>query len=264
MPPDGCYLRAPFVKPTTVFSSKAEKYARYRWRYAAQAVQTITEVTGINRESRAADIGAGTGILTRELTGSVGLIYAVEPNPEMRAVARRELAAYPSCRIVDGRAEATTLEDGSLDLVTAAQATHWFEPRAARKEIRRILKPGGWLAILRNYDTDRELGLALEKIFPAETDTAVLKVGDDTPRFFYYEGRKFERHEFPFTTRQPWETFFGSLCTASYAPDEGSPLFASFEASARQVFQEFSAGGSIEQHGVTELYLGQVLNNASV
>lgn len=246
------------MEPTSVFSSKAEKYARYRWWYAGEAIQAIIAATGIHIGSCTADIGAGTGILTRVLAGIAGLVYAVEPNPEMRAAARRELAGYPNCRIVDGRAEATTLEEASVDLVTAAQATHWFEPQAARTEFRRILKPGGWLAILRNYAADHELGLALEKIYPAETDTAALKVGDGTPRSFYYKAGKFERYEFPFTTRQPWDVFFGSLCTASNAPDEGSSLYAGFEAGARKVFEAFNIAGMVEQHGVTELFLGQI------
>jgi hypothetical protein len=46
------------------YSSKAEKYAKYRWGYAAQAIQTIFDVTGISSQSCVADIGAGTGILT--------------------------------------------------------------------------------------------------------------------------------------------------------------------------------------------------------
>jgi predicted RNA methylase len=52
------------MDPTEVFSSKAQKYARYRWDYAPQAIQTLFSVTQVSRESVVADIGAGTGILT--------------------------------------------------------------------------------------------------------------------------------------------------------------------------------------------------------
>ena len=76
--------------------------------------------------------------------------------------------------MVDGRAEGTTLADGSVDLVTVAQAIHWFDPVAARQEFHRILKPGGWLAICRNEGTDPALGQALSEIYPPERDTAEL------------------------------------------------------------------------------------------
>ena len=79
------------MDPTEVFSSKAEKYARYRWGYAPEAIQTIFDRAGITQESTVADIGAGTGILTREFVGRVGQIFAVEPNPEMRAILTRQL-----------------------------------------------------------------------------------------------------------------------------------------------------------------------------
>ena len=78
---------------TDVFSAKAEKYAKYRWGYAPQSIQTIFETTRIGKQSCVADIGAGTGILTRVFVGRVEQIFAVEPNPEMRAIA--ETRSFP-------------------------------------------------------------------------------------------------------------------------------------------------------------------------
>ena len=243
---------------THVFSTKAEKYARYRWSYAPEAIQTIFDVTGITDASVVADIGAGTGILTREFIGRVKHIFAVEPNPEMRAIAAREFAQYPSCQVVDGRSEATTLADNSIDLITAAQAIHWFAPQAAKKEFHRILKPAGWLAICRNYGTNHELGEALQDVFPVETDTETLMIGKSQPRSFYFGDGEYRRQEYPFKTQVSWEEFFGGLSTASFAPDEDNLLYAEFENGARKVFDRFSSDGLILQHGVTELYLGPI------
>jgi ubiquinone/menaquinone biosynthesis C-methylase UbiE len=243
---------------TDLFTKKAGKYAKYRWDYAPQAIHTIFDVTGITSESSVADIGAGTGILTRAFAGKVRRVYAVEPNPEMRAMAIKELGGYPSCVIVDGRAEATTLADRSIDLIAAAQSIHWFEPQFAKKEFYRILKPGGWIAICRNYGTDREVSAALEAIYPAENDTEALMVGKKQPRSFYFSGNDYLKQDFPFTTQVTWVVFIGSLSTASYAPDEDSPSYTSFERGARKVFDRFSTGGLLELHGVTELYLGRI------
>ena len=138
-------LGMPSMKATAIFSSKAQKYARYRWKYAPDCISTIVNVAGISRASILADIGAGTGILTKEFVGIVKRVYAVEPNREMRAILARELERLRTAQVVDGRAEGTTLADGSVDLVTVAQAIHWFDPVTARPEFHRILKPGvGW------------------------------------------------------------------------------------------------------------------------
>jgi SAM-dependent methyltransferase len=68
----------------------------------------------------------------------------------MRAAGERMLSGQPRFHSVDGRAEATTLPDGSVDFVTAGQAFHWFEPAAARAEFQRILKPAGWVVLIWN------------------------------------------------------------------------------------------------------------------
>jgi SAM-dependent methyltransferase len=243
--------------PFSAFSSKAEKYARYRWDYAPQAIETIFSITGLNEQKVVADIGAGPGILTRHFMGRVHCVYAVEPNVEMRGLAVRFLASDPTCRIVEGCAEATGLPDHSVDLVTAATATNWFDPLPARAEFLRILKPGGWLAIVRNFATNREVGEALEAVYPTETDTAELMKGIDTPKEFYFGRGDFQKFGFEFTISQTWDKFFGALCTASYAPDEDNPWFDGFEQGSRQVFERFSRGGFLISHAVTEVLLGK-------
>jgi ubiquinone/menaquinone biosynthesis C-methylase UbiE len=241
-----------------VFSSKAETYARYRWDYAPQAIETIFDVTRISRRTCVADIGAGTGILTKHFVGKVKRVFAVEPNEAMRQIAKRTLESQPSCQIVNGRAEATTLPDHSVDLIAVAQAFNWFDPQPTRTELLRILKPGGWLATLRNYGTDKELARALKKIYPKESDTWSLMPGKDTPMSFYYGNEDYLKQTFVFTVERTWNEFMGTSSSASYAPDENSPLYADFERAARRVFERFSRDGLVVLHAVTELCLGQV------
>jgi ubiquinone/menaquinone biosynthesis C-methylase UbiE len=116
----------------TVFSSKAEKYARFRWDYAPLAVRTIFDIAHLSNESIVADIGAGTGILTKHFVGKVKLIYAIEPNLEMRRLAENQLGQFPSWRTIAGIAESTTLPDHCVDMITVAQAIHWFDPQQTR------------------------------------------------------------------------------------------------------------------------------------
>ena len=83
-------------------------------------------------------------------------------------------------------------------------------------------------------------------------------IGKSTPRSFYFCGEEYRKQEFPFKLQVGWTEFFGTLGTASYAPDEGSEFYADFERGAKQIFDRFSSNGVVEQSGMTELYLGQI------
>lgn len=244
------------------YSSKAEKYARYRWRYSDQAVQMIVEIAHITPESTIADLGAGTGILTRSFASRVRRIYAVEPDPGMRKILIRDLAQFPSLLAVDGVAEATSLPQHSIDLVTAAQSLHWFEPEETRREIRRILTPGGWLAVLYNYSTDEKLQYALNQILTPENGVAATHEAlkpKAQPLSFFFGHDRFIQQDFPFSLQETWEEFLGSLVSASFVPDESHPSFEKFERAAWQIFDQFSSStGVLTVRGVTHFSLGQI------
>jgi ubiquinone/menaquinone biosynthesis C-methylase UbiE len=243
-----------------VYSSKAKKYSRYRWDYAAQAIQEIFDTANISAESVVADLGAGTGILTRHFIGKVRRIYAIEPNPEMRQVAKEAFLSSPSCIVKEGCAEETTLADGEVDLITVAQAIHWFSPEPANTEIHRILKKEGWLGILRNYGTNETINDEITRLSVSEYGVNPIPRSLQTkniPMSYYYGHNHFERKTFPFQFQQSWEEFIGSITSASYMPDENHPLYAKMENAARNIFRKLSQNGQLEVQGETELYIGQ-------
>ena len=246
------------MKPVEVFSKKAQKYARYRWDYAPAAVLCLFDLTGIGAQSSLADIGAGTGILTRHFLGKVKKIYAVEPNEAMRENALMALGDQPDCQLLDSTAESTGLAEHSLDLITVAEAFNWFDPDPTRKEFQRILKSEGWLARFRNYGTNQELGEALAQVYPETTDTAILMPGKGVPMSFYYGCEDFIRQTFPFSVEESWTEFFGALSSASFAPDEGHSEFGGFERAAKRVFERFSRDGLLKMDGATELSLERI------
>lgn len=247
------------MDPIDVFSSKAEVYDRYRWSYAPQAIETILTVSGLSTQDTLADIGAGTGILTQQFAGRVSRILAIEPNPEMHRLAVARLAGIPNCHVLAARAEATAITNQSIDLITVGQAANWFDPGPARREFARILKPGGYLAILRNYGTNKDLGEAIERIFPPQRDTGQWMRGKNQPRAYFFAGQPYQKRIFPLDAiQQTWDAFLGALLTASYAPDPDDPAYPQFEAGARRVFDLFSQDGFIKSQAETELLLGQI------
>jgi SAM-dependent methyltransferase len=137
------------------FAESAEAYERGRPDYPRAALGPLALAPGLE----VLDLAAGTGKLTRRLVESGATVTAVEPIAEMRA------ALPESVRRLDGTAEAIPVEDGSVDLVTVAQAFHWFDGDAALAEIRRVLRPDGRLALLWNRRVeDAPVNVAIDEL----------------------------------------------------------------------------------------------------
>ena len=129
------------------FGAGAAAYESARPGYPDPAIALLADAVGIGRETEVCDLAAGTGKLTRRLLELGARVTAVEPIEAMRAQA---MIAAPRATHLDGTAESIPLEDGSVDVVTVAQAFHWFDAPAALAEIARVLRPEGRLAILWN------------------------------------------------------------------------------------------------------------------
>lgn len=145
------------------FEAGAAAYELARPSYPDEAVEVLVTHLGLGAGTRVCDLAAGTGKLTRRLVGIGADVVAVEPVEGMRMQLH---AAVPGAEVVDGTAESIPLPDASVDVVTVAQAFHWFDAPAALAEIRRVLHPGGGLALLWNVRDEsvawvREFGQVL-------------------------------------------------------------------------------------------------------
>src|ERR1700736_1757727 len=104
------------------FSSRVENYVRYRPGYPPTVLELLRSECGLTPGSVIADIASGTGIFTRMLLENGNRVFGVEPNPEMRRAGEDLLAAYPHFTSTARSAEATTLAEHSVDIVTGGQA----------------------------------------------------------------------------------------------------------------------------------------------
>jgi SAM-dependent methyltransferase len=149
------------------FSSAADVYERARPSYPLEAIAWLAERTGLGPGRTVVDLAAGTGKLTRLLIGTGARVVAVEPLAEMRAL-------IPGGEVLDGTAEEVPLADGVGDVVTVAQALHWFDLDRALPEIDRILRPGGWLALVWNMrDLDDPVQRGVEELLAPARHVAV-------------------------------------------------------------------------------------------
>ena len=145
------------------FSGFADLYDRGRPQPPPELATLLSQYAGVERP-RVVDLGAGTGLSTSVWEGRAAHVSAFEPSDDMRRVLQARLARWDTPHQVRrGSAEATGLEDGSADVVTAGQAMHWFDPDRALPEIARILRRGGVFCAF-DYDwpplTDAEVDAA--------------------------------------------------------------------------------------------------------
>ncbi|MEO5576999.1 MAG: class I SAM-dependent methyltransferase, partial [Gaiellaceae bacterium] len=125
------------------FGRAAEEYEQGRPGYAEAALDAV----GLAADAVVLDLAAGTGKLTRQLVRRFARVLAVEPLGGMRAVLDR---VVPEAEALSGTATEIPLEDASLDAVFVGEAFHWFATEATLRELARVLRPGGTLAILFN------------------------------------------------------------------------------------------------------------------
>jgi len=257
----------PASNATTRFSDRVENYVRYRPGYPAEVLQALKAECGLMRSHVVADLASGTGIWTRLLLENGNPVFGVEPNAEMRAAGERLLAEFPKFTSIAGTAEATTLSNQSVDLITAAQAAHWFDRKRARHEFARILKPEGWLVLLWNErvtDSTRFLrdyeqmlltyGTDYEEVRHERTTDAVNEFFDHAP----FQELVFEmRQEFDYAGVE------GRLLSSSYAPGPEHPQHAPMLQELRRIFDACAVAGRVSFEYKTRLYLGRLQRRQS-
>ena len=138
------------LSATERFSDRADAYVRGRPTYPQAIIEQLQKVGALKQGHTVVDLGVGTGLSAEPFLRSGYTVIGVEPNAPMRTTGDQQLLEFTGYRSVAGTAEATALADGVADLVIAGQAFHWFDVARAAIEVRRILRPGGWGALIWN------------------------------------------------------------------------------------------------------------------
>jgi len=182
----------------------ASDYDELRPDYAWDAIDMVVSRGALGPGSVVVDLAAGTGQLSRRLVARGQHVVAVEPAKNMRAVLQ---SLVPRIRVLDGTAEHIPLEDATVDVVVVGNAFHHFDRDRAFAEIRRVLGPGGLLALFWAWPLEDEQRVipGMEEIYEA-ADAARGSSEIATAYRSWAEPPKdaegfgpFERHEFRVT-----------------------------------------------------------------
>ena len=252
------------MESTERFSNRVEDYVKYRPSYPEEVLEVLRRECGLTPGAVVADVGSGTGKLSELFLLNDNLVYGLEPNDAMRRAAERSLAVYPNFRSVAATAEATTLAAKSVDFVTAGQSFHWFNPREARAEFRRILRSSGWVVLVWNSRVREGTPFlegyeeALRRFAP---DYAAVNHQDNAgeeaiDRFF--APNEVYRVTLENAQRFYYESLVGRALSSSYAPLPGEPQHEAFLEALRELFDAHKQDGVVNFLYTTEVFYGRL------
>jgi SAM-dependent methyltransferase len=251
------------LRSTERFSNRVDDYVRYRPDYPPALLDWLRHAHGVDASWRVADIGAGTGISSKMFLDAGHAVTAVEPNAAMRHAAETWLGSDPRFHAVDGRADATTLADHSVDLVSVAQAFHWFDPAATHREFHRILRPGGLAALYWNSrrltSTPFLVGYeALLQTYGTDYTSVAERYGDE-PRMREWFGAGWKgTAQFDHCQLLDFDALRGRLMSSSYAPKADHPNHAPMIETLHKLFDACQVDGRISFDYDTRVYVGEV------
>lgn len=239
------------------FDDRVGDYERYRPDYPEAIVPYLRGVAGLRPRAHVVDVGCGTGKLAQVFLAHGDTVVGVEPNADMRRVARRVLADAARFQVLGGRAEALPLESARFDAVVAGQAFHWFDPDRARTEFARVLVPGGPVVLIWNNRKDANSGFLyeyealLQQHCPEYSRVGNKHYDEDDLASFYGKPPTYQR--FDHAQYLDRAGLHGRLRSSSYVPGAGPELDAVLHA-ADALFERYAQDGRIEIAYDTELF----------
>ena len=248
---------------TARFSDRVDDYVRYRPDYPPALLEWLQRELGVGVDWQVADVGAGTGISSKMFLDTGYRVTAVEPNAPMRAAAESWLRPYENFDAIDGKADATGLPDASVDLVTVAQAFHWFDEEATRREFARILRPGGLAAIW--WNSRRLTGTrflegyeALLQAFGTDYTSVAERYADDARMRNWFSTGFRGSASFAHAQRLDFEALRGRLMSSSYAPQAGHPWHEPMLQALRELFDNCAEHGTVSFDYDTRIFAGHL------
>lgn len=253
----------PSLKPTERFSGRVEAYRRFRSPYPREIVALLEKRCKLTRESVVADVGAGTGMLAELFLENGNRVFAVEPNPDMRAACEELVARYPRLTCVDGTAEDTRLADHSVDFIGVGRALHWFDQDKCRPEFVRILRESGWVVLASQGPHTRTEPVirGFQTILKEHSlDYARMRNRYDiesAARDFFADS-EFHEALFPSTEMMTYEELEGFTLSLSVTPQPGHPGFPPMQHALQEYFARHESGDKIRMPMTCKIHFGHL------
>ncbi len=245
---------------TTRFSDRVADYVKYRPHYPAEIIDKLSQTIGLGSDFVVADIGSGTGLSSQRFVEAGNLVYAVEPNLEMRRASEVLFQGNENFKPINGTAEETTLEDRSIDLIFCGQAYHWFDFDKTKKEFLRILKREGTIVLAWNERSiddpfQQEYEHLMRSLIPEYAKVTQRNINiDEISSFLAPKSMQLIELEnqqvFNLTELK------GRLRSSSYAPKEEDKNYDEVMNALEELFDSYQEKGKVLFKYDTMLYVG--------
>lgn len=246
---------------TKRFSGKADDYAKYRPSYPEQIIGFLESKIDFDSSKDIADIGCGTGILSKLFLNNGNLVFAVEPNQEMREKAEKHLSKFINFISVDGTAEETKLANKSVDMITVGQAFHWFDLKKTKKEFKRILRKNRDVVVVwnerKNNTPIMKMVNGMLKSLGHEHHEAEKDLMDKNLLSTFFGKEKVASTIFPNFQMLDLAGLKGRMLSISYVPGEGDENKRIMK-EVKELFDRYNNGGMVKIEYTTRVYYGKL------
>ena len=241
------------------FSNRVENYIKYRPGYPMEIITFLSKEISFNSSWIVADVGSGTGILSRLFLDNGNYVFGIEPNNEMRKAGEQQLSNYTNFKSINGSSENTGLKNNIVNLISAGQAFHWFDVQKSKEEFKRILKKKGYVFLIWNNrkTTSSKFLREYENLLINFTVDYKLvdhkNVNEKILNVFFksYELKTFSNYQV-FNL----DGLKGRLLSSSYAPMPDQPGYKQIIEELERIFNQNEIDGKVEIEYDTELYYG--------
>ncbi len=253
-------------QPTERFTNRVADYVRYRPNYPDALIPLLEREIGLSPSWVVADVGSGPGNLARQFLAFGSTVFAVEPNQAMREAGDTLMRDHAQFASIDGSAEATTLPAASVDLVTAGQAFHWFDPEATRLEFRRILRVPGWVALIWNRRMEGASHVLDEhdemlRRFSREYERVrVNDSGAEEGMGILFGESGYRKYTLTNEQRLDATGYWGRLMSSSYTPLPGQAGHDEIRQRSTEIFEAHAEEGMLRFPYETQIFVGTIFD----
>lgn len=245
------------------FNGKARNYSKYRPSYPDEYIDYLIKKGNIQNDSVIFDVGAGTGIFTELLLKRGLSVVAVEPNLDMSVYIEELIKKYSNLRFMNSLAEEINYHKKDVDLITVAQAFHWFDIKKFKNQCKNILKDKGKVALVWNVRDEKseviresfDICTRLCKDFKGFSGG----IGDDINNIksFFKDG-KYDYIEFENNLEYTLEMFIGRNISASYATNKGEKNYSIFIDELIKLFNKYKNDERVIIKNKVRSYIGSI------
>lgn len=244
------------------YSRIVENYSRYRPHYPRQLIDWLKTECSLSPTHVVADIGAGTGQMAELFLENGNRVYAVEPNLEMCSAAKNLLRSYPLFTSIAATAEATTLSDHSVQIITVGNAFHWFKHDQVRREFLRILLPQGWVVLTWNLERNNgsPFAMAFERFWQTHIDPSARFARRRRPDYItqFFGSDHLKEKNLDNYQICDFEILKGLALSFLKTPQADDPRYPAMLAELKAIFDQYQADGTVTLEYDTAIFYGQL------